>query len=504
MADAISATSQAAKQTDSTTQPSPPLQQHEMCFVINVEKSSTSENRAIRALLSCLDTSFEKDPASYVIDKSGVKLKTTKHLHDSTTYGEHFSLQRIQKTKFRGDATDQYVAIATIFSRFSFYYLRMLLSKTKWPPKTRVSIYSHAWEANDHDIVQVGFIQGVDPSNYLKGQCHEELRLSLSDCNHNQPPPMFNCEPTSPMFVATDGIKFKTRAYTIECRRKDAKNLIPQLHAFNELTNKLNKVVFYKLRHENPIAFKEAILEQAKFLRDTRVIPIEGVSLDLMAQYKDDIEALDGIDEVLFHKDMETKGRWNLLTDYSRFRSAIQTVEEFLPTLTEAFLEIDVDSSLPFPGLSFRKHKTPTSTIPFATEIHPSGPFKNEPQDVPTKVVKFNSKPTIRTFEPIRNKEDIWWSRAELKQSKRLAQHSQVEDRHPPSPSVAVSQSNTSPLSTSAASSSPIRQIQAQLPEIVLTAVDPEFRAEIRTAIESAMPEILEVVMQKLASQFSN
>ncbi len=73
-------------------------------------------------------------------------------------------------------------------------------------------------------------------------------------------------------------------------------------------------MVFYNLHHDNLVRFKEAILEQAKFLRDTRVTPIEDVSLDLMVHYQHAIEALDGIDEVLYHKDMESKGRWNLLT----------------------------------------------------------------------------------------------------------------------------------------------------------------------------------------------
>ncbi len=145
----------------------------------------------------------------------------------------------------------------------------------------------------------------------------------------------FNCYQSSPLFVDQSGEKFKTRAYAIECRRSDVQQLLKQLVIFNIKNQSSFKVVFYQLRTCDKALFKQAILDQNTFLRDIRVIPIEGVSLELMNLFRRDLMKIEGVEEILHHRKTLSHGRWNILTDRREFKKITKAVQLLLPYLFE-------------------------------------------------------------------------------------------------------------------------------------------------------------------------
>ncbi len=119
----------------------------------------------------------------------------------------------------------------------------------------------------------------------------------------------------------------------------------------------------YRLRNRNVDRFKQALLDQTTFLAETWVIPIEGVSLELMDHCKSDIMEIDGIDAILHHKRTQSHGRWNLLTDRHHFKQATKSVHQILPYLFEDYDNlVNLDPSS-FPRLGFQNQDDSSSNV---------------------------------------------------------------------------------------------------------------------------------------------
>ena len=76
-----------------------------------------------------------------------------------------------------------------------------------------------------------------------------------------------------------------TQSYNLQCRRPDAKEMIHLLKA--TFHNDHLKFVFHELRHDNSSAYKEAIDTQNEFLKNSRAIPIQGITKELMSYIQD-------------------------------------------------------------------------------------------------------------------------------------------------------------------------------------------------------------------------
>ncbi len=358
MAESTSALSGAVKQTSSTNQPTTPssnnVKTHFCRFTIAVERADDSQDRATAAHLECLDGLVNKSPDVIILDKNNKEISILSS-KESRVYNARFEIRKVQSNPYRGKEIDLYVVVHSIRSTYSFIYLRSLLSDEV--KSNHVSIHEHSWSHHEFDIVQLGFVQGVDPCNFLREQFIKTLARGIVDTN-NSPAFQFNCHSTSPLFVDQSKEKFKTRAYAIECRRCDVQQLLQQLTVFNIKSPSMFKVVFYRLRTCNKGAlFKQAILDQEDFLRDTRVIPIEGVSLALMDLFQRDLMKIEGVKEIRHHKKTFSHGRWNLLTDRHEFKDTIKEVQLRLPFLFEKYATPESLDLNQFPRLDFRNQQ---------------------------------------------------------------------------------------------------------------------------------------------------
>ncbi len=359
-------TANTAKPTQSLKPSSKSLTEHVYRYMISVSSGKGCLKRAKAAHFCCLKKMVDQFPNVIILDKHNDILDhSALSPMKAGVYDDHFELYKIPKNLYRGKGFELYAVAHSIRSTNSFVHIRSLLSdevKESKGCKTKISIHEHLWPIEDLDIVQLGFIQGVDPNNFLRENFRETFHDLISESNNNFCPRPFQCYHSSPLFVDDSG-RNKTRAYSVECRRRDAQDLLQQLYKFNARAKCEFQVVFYRLRHHKADRFKQAVIDQTTFLEDTRVIPIEGVSLELMEYCKSDIMEIDGIDAILHHKRTHSHGRWNLLTDRHHFKQATKSVHQILPYLFEDYDNlVNLDPSS-FPRLGFQNQHDSSSDV---------------------------------------------------------------------------------------------------------------------------------------------
>jgi hypothetical protein len=144
-----------------------------------------------------------------------------------------------------------------------------------------------------------------------------------------------------------------TKSYNLQVERKNAKTMIriiKQAYAVSK------DFIFYRMRHEVPATFKAAIKAQNQFLNQARIVPIQGISRDMMWAMESELLALTGVKEVLPHRKTTSDGRWNLLTHTKSFPGVIRYLDASLPLLYDKYLP-------QCQNIPQRQNEYPTATV---------------------------------------------------------------------------------------------------------------------------------------------
>jgi hypothetical protein len=174
--------------------------------------------------------------------------------------------------------------------------------------------------------------------------------------------------------VDADGQQVFTPTYDVQCLKSDAKMLIALLA--ETYGNDSSSFVFHKTRHTNPTEYHGAICNQHKYLASKRVIPIQGISMELMSTLHLDLLEITGIQDIHVHKQTHSHGRWSIMTTVEYFQSATQQVKEMLSLLDDYADNHMDDSNFPPRGLAFKNRRSIPRVL--NTTILHQAPSKNQ------------------------------------------------------------------------------------------------------------------------------
>jgi hypothetical protein len=223
--------------------------------------------------------------------------------------------------------------------------------------KVNTRLTFHQWKEDDTNIATLGFFVGVDPTNHLQDNLVASVRTHIATTLKRNPQniPEFKLVFSSPYVMLHEGNRIATKSYDLQVRQQDAKDMVNLLRQAYENDPRF---IFHKMRHQNIVTYTNAIRKQNAFLSHSRVVPIQGITEDMMFALELELKQVDGITDVLRHKDTLRSGRWNILTTDDIFRSVTQTVDKLLqdwvPTHQSEYL---MDDSFPPFGLAFRNNQ---------------------------------------------------------------------------------------------------------------------------------------------------
>ena len=219
---------------------------------------------------------------------------------------------------------------------------------------------THKWSEDDTRISNLGFHVNVDPSNFLSEEFEESVRQTIRS-KTNKPLnniPRFQCVYTSPFVFREDGTRISTKSYDIQCRQQDAKEMLELL----KTTYKDDpSFIFHRLRHDSLKLYINAIRKQNAYLSQSRVVPVHGITEDVMFYLENEILQINGVIAVLKHKDTLKSGRWNVSTNENNFKSVSSELNKGIYSETckcHKENELEINQNFPQPGLAFRNKQS--------------------------------------------------------------------------------------------------------------------------------------------------
>ena len=86
----------------------------------------------------------------------------------------------------------------------------------------------HLWKEDKTQIANLDFYVKGDPTNVMKEFFEERIRIKISDCSRRDKKkiPQFHCGFSSPFMIEEGGTRTSTKAYDLQCKQCDAKDLI--------------------------------------------------------------------------------------------------------------------------------------------------------------------------------------------------------------------------------------------------------------------------------------
>ena len=216
----------------------------------------------------------------------------------------------------------------------------------------------HLWKEDETQIVNLGFYVKVDPSNFTKEYFEERICMKISECTRRDKKkiPQFHCGFSSRFVIEEGGTRTSTKAYDLQCKQSDAKDLITLLQD----TYKTDpQFVFHRIRHRNLNAYKNAICKQNSFLTKSRIVPIKGVTMEAMFYVSNEISQIPGVLDTFPHKDLANQGRWSIMTDTTHFKAVTAVLDTNLASWTRLYCEQENIILGPLPPLSLEFRTQP-------------------------------------------------------------------------------------------------------------------------------------------------
>ena len=204
--------------------------------------------------------------------------------------------------------------------------------------KQNTHLTVHLWKEDETQIANLGFYVKVDPSNVTKEYFEERIRTKISECTcrDKKKIPQFHCGFSSPFVIEEGGTRMSTKAYDLQCKHSDAKDLITLLQD----TYKTDpQFVFHQIRHPNLNAYKNSICKQNSFLAKSRIILIKGVTMEAMFYVLNEISQIPGVLNTFPQKDLGNQGRWSIMTDTTHFKAVTTALDTNLTSWTRLYCE---------------------------------------------------------------------------------------------------------------------------------------------------------------------
>ena len=133
-----------------------------------------------------------------------------------------------------------------------------------------------------------------------------------------------------------------TKAYDLQCKQSDAKDLI----TLQQDTYKTDpQFVFQRIRHRDLNAYKNAIRKQNFFLAKSRITLIKGVTMEAMFYVSNEISQISGVLDTFPHNDLANQGKWSIMTATTHFKAVTAALDTNLAKWTHLYCEKKISHS---------------------------------------------------------------------------------------------------------------------------------------------------------------
>jgi hypothetical protein len=214
-------------------------------------------------------------------------------------------------------------------------------------------LFPHPFGYDEWDTTSIGFIKDIHAIHYPRELLHEQLNLMIKKQNKN--PPRFQLIPQR---ITTTDKKASTKAYTVQCLKDDASQLI-QLLTHGPFRSAANQIfVPFKYKTKKPDVFKHCIRQQNEVYHKTWIIKLEGITPNIMDYIKPDITKIMGVFHIVPSRRVNDIGEWKILADQTKcafiHRQLTDTWKSVLAKVPQQVLD-EAPSCFAVPAISSKR-----------------------------------------------------------------------------------------------------------------------------------------------------
>lgn len=177
--------------------------------------------------------------------------------------------------------------------------------------EAKTYVFPHPFGIDEWDVVSIGFLKDIHAVHYPRKHLHNYIYQTIK--NPEKTTPTFQLIPQR---IANSDKTAHTRAYTVQCLKTDAKEMI-HLLTHGQLRNTQIFIPF-KYKASNPELFTKCIRQQNEVYYKTWIIKLEGVTDMAMPYIHDDITQLMGVFHIVPTRRTKQYGEWKVLTDQAK------------------------------------------------------------------------------------------------------------------------------------------------------------------------------------------
>jgi hypothetical protein len=174
-------------------------------------------------------------------------------------------------------------------------------------------IFPHPFAHDEWDTTSIGFIKNVHSVHYPREVLHNQIYSMLQQ--QTPTPPVFQLITQR---ITTKDKKATTKAYTVQCLKQDATQLIHLLTHGPFRTEANQNFVPFKYKSKKPDIFTKCIRQQNEIYHKTWIIKMEGISHDVMDHLRTDIAQIMGVFHIVPTKRIHEIGEWKILADHTK------------------------------------------------------------------------------------------------------------------------------------------------------------------------------------------
>jgi len=218
---------------------------------------------------------------------------------------------------------------------------------------SKIYMFPHPFGYDEWDVISIGFIKNHRAVHYSRKYLQEKLNKLL--CDQTTTPPVFQLIPQR---VTTQDKKATTKAFTVQCLKKHADQLL-HIMTHGQFRQPSNQIfVPFKYKSKQPGIFLQCIRQQNEIYHKTWIIKIEGITKEAMHLLEGEILRINGILHVVPSKKVQTTGEWKLLVEQTKcsyiHRTLIKVWADLLSVVPSEIWD-QAPPNFPTPAVSSRK-----------------------------------------------------------------------------------------------------------------------------------------------------
>ena len=177
--------------------------------------------------------------------------------------------------------------------------------------EAKVYMFPHPFPYDAWDISSIGFIKDIHVAHYTRDHLHYMIKQTIQKQEKNHP--LFQLIPQR---ITNKDKTATTRAYTVQCAKADARQLI---HLLTHGDFRQNPVFIpFKYKTSQPEIFTKCIRKQNEVYHKTWVIKLEGITPGFMDYILADIAQMSGVYHVVPTRRITQTGEWKILVDNTK------------------------------------------------------------------------------------------------------------------------------------------------------------------------------------------